>query len=140
MIPVEKVYVERALRKRSLVQEVLQNLGSLPPKYVDDVSLLIDELNTYEEDAVAQGKKILVVRGYKGTMVKNCPGTTGHICCGYKVINLMTNCPMDCSYCILQVYLNNPCLTLYPEFGTIFREIEDMIEKRPHHFFRFGTG
>jgi spore photoproduct lyase len=47
---------------------------------------------------------------------------------------------MDCSYCILQGYLNNPCVTIYPDFAKVFGEIEEILARFPHRTFRFGTG
>ena len=39
-----------------------------------------------------------------------CPaGSSKFACCGYLVLMLASNCPMDCSYCFLQEYLaDNP--------------------------------
>lgn len=98
------------------------------------------ELETYREDPYGAGKNILVVEPYKGPLVKDCPGTRHHICCGYKVVNVVTNCPMDCSYCILQRYLNTPCVTVHPQFEKIFEEVETHLKRRPGMYVRFGTG
>jgi spore photoproduct lyase len=117
-MPFQEVYVDPALEEHPVVQRI---------RY-------------YEHDPREVGKRVLMIRPYEGRLVKSCPGTMGHICCGYKVINVMNNCPMDCSYCILQVYLNNPCVTLYPEFAQVLREIEEMLDAQPHRIFRFGTG
>ncbi|RLB05350.1 MAG: hypothetical protein DRG50_07350 [Deltaproteobacteria bacterium] len=140
MISLKRLYVDPSLQNHPLVQRVLQRLDHLTWRYIEDLDPLIKELTLYRQDPWKQGKEILLLRSYKGRLVKNCPGTRDHICCGYKVINLMTNCPMDCSYCILQVYLNNPFLTLYPDLDKIFGEIEEILDKQPHRFFRFGTG
>ncbi|MBN2399049.1 MAG: hypothetical protein JXI33_01775 [Candidatus Aminicenantes bacterium] len=43
----------------------------------------------------------------KGAFVKHCPCSPGAIPCGYFNLNLQTGCPYDCSYCILQAYLQN---------------------------------
>ncbi len=41
----------------------------------------------------------------KGDIVRNCPGTKHHICCGYKTIDLVEGCILSCSYCILKEYI-----------------------------------
>ncbi len=85
-------------------------------------------------------KQTLYFLNHKGRFLKPCPGTSGYICCGYKILHVGTNCPMDCSYCILQTYFNQPGLrvfaNLYEELDLVLKEIDSMPEK----IFRVGTG
>jgi len=80
------------------------------------------------------------VTRFYGRRLKPCPGTSNHICCGYHVINAITNCPMDCSYCVLQTYLTNPLLTLYSNWDDMLAEIENFLSLRPQALVRLGTG
>jgi len=73
-------------------------------------------------------------------MVSRCPGTSGHICCGYKIIDLMSGCPMDCSYCILQGYLTNPVITLFMSLSDLIDELEKASSEKASGFFRVGPG
>jgi len=132
--------MDPALEENPVAGTILRQLSPVPAYHIVDRDALIHELNSYGDDPRYEGKQILLIDRYAGQLVKDCPGTKGHICCGYKVINVVTNCPMDCSYCILQVYLNNPFVTVYPEFDKIFGEIEEIMNEKSHHFFRFGTG
>jgi spore photoproduct lyase len=43
----------------------------------------------------------------KGAFVKHCPCSPGAVPCGYFNLNLQSGCPFDCSYCILQAYLDD---------------------------------
>jgi spore photoproduct lyase len=122
------------------VRRIRQGLGDMPWHAREDLDRVIQEIISYRADPVDAGKQVLLIRPFPGRLVKACPGTSGHICCGYKIINILTNCPMDCSYCILQGYLNNPCVTLYPDFAKVFGEIEEFLTTNPHRVFRFGTG
>jgi spore photoproduct lyase len=140
MLPLKEIYVDPSLEAHPVVQRIRHDFAHLPLTSRSDLDQVIQELASYSQDPWGKGKRLLMIRPYQGSVVKNCPGTMGHICCGYKIINVMTNCPMDCSYCILQVYLNNPCLTLYPEFKKIFREIDGVLDAHPRRIFRFGTG
>ncbi|MBN1255744.1 MAG: DNA photolyase [Deltaproteobacteria bacterium] len=140
MILPNEVYVDSALETHPVVHRIRQGLDHLPWHSRGDLDRVIQDVLSYQSDPCAAGKQILCIRPYQGKLVKDCPGTIGHICCGYKIINVMTNCPLDCSYCILQTYLNNPCLTLYPEFTRIFSEIDEILDAHPHRIFRFGTG
>jgi len=140
MIALREVYVDPALETYPAVQRIREGLGDIPWHARADLDHVIQEVISYHADPGSAGKGILLIRPFAGRLVKACPGTMGHICCGYKTINILTNCPMDCSYCILQGYLNNPCLTFYPDFGKVFCEIEEIVAKHPHRIFRFGTG
>jgi spore photoproduct lyase len=140
MTAITAVYVDAALETSPVVHRIREGLGDIPWHARADLDHVIQEIMSYDAHPRGAGKTILLIRPFSGRLVKACPGTTGHICCGYKTINVLTNCPMDCSYCILQGYLNNPCVTLYPEFAKVFAEVEEILERHPRRVFRFGTG
>lgn len=62
----------------------------------------------------------------KGAFVKHCPCAPGSIPCGYFNLNLQTGCPFDCSYCILQTYLENKDQGI---FYTNYKDLEAELEK-----------
>ena len=87
------------------------------------------------------GKDALHLLSHKGEFLKPCPGTKEYICCGYQILNVATNCPLDCSYCILQSYfLNQPNLRIHVNLEENLLEILACIDKSPHQIFRVGTG
>jgi len=90
--------------------------------------------------AFDMGKETLHLLPHKGLFLKPCPGTRGYICCGYRILHVATNCPMDCSYCILQAYFNQPHLRVFAnleeELQSILRDLDDS----PDTVFRIGTG
>ena len=47
---------------------------------------------------------------------------------------------MDCSYCVLQGYLNNPLLTLYTNWDDLVEEISSFLSIDRHSLSRLGTG
>jgi len=77
---------------------------------------------------------------YPGKFLKPCPGTTGHICCGYLILNVATGCPMDCSYCILQSYFNQPGLRVFGNIEEGLDSVLRQIDSQPNRVFRIGTG
>jgi len=86
-------------------------------------------------------KNIILLMRSKGEVVKGCPGTADpYLCCRYQVINQTLNCPMRCSYCILQYYLNQPALVAYTDFDKIMAELDAKLSRQPDRFFRVGTG
>ena len=66
---------------------------------------------------------------FKGAFLKPCPGTKEYICCGYKILNVGTNCPMNCSYCILQAYFNKPSLRLFVNLEEHLERICEIIDR-----------
>ena len=71
-----------------------------------------------------------------------CPaGSSEFACCGYLVLTLASNCPMDCGYCFLQEYLaDNPGFQIYANYSDAFEELERLRRKSPARGFRVGTG
>jgi len=76
----------------------------------------------------------------KGNLVRDCPGTRNHICCGYKTIDLVEGCMLSCSYCILRGYLNAPHIKVHDDLPYILAQVEEAIHNEAEHLLRFGTG
>ncbi len=73
--------------------------------------------------------------------MKPCPGTAkSYRCCNYLVINETINCPIDCTYCILQGYINNPAITIYTNYQKIIEEIQTLSRLNRERILRIGTG
>jgi spore photoproduct lyase len=89
---------------------------------------------------VMRGKFNLALAPYRGVQVESCPASPGMSCCRYRVINLVAGCPIDCSYCVLQGYLNRPTITVYPEMEKVFAELEEELSGEWPHPPRYGTG
>ena len=92
------------------------------------------------QDPFNEGKKTLLITKNSGEFLKKCPGTNDYICCDYYIIDFAQNCPMDCSYCILQAYLNNPFMIVYANIDDLFAELDRRILASPGKHFRIGTG
>ena len=141
MIPfhIEKIFLDVKSERDWATQTVLKALPEIPVERVQDKRSLIKKFLSMP-DPIGAGKRNLFITRFYGRRLKRCPGTSNHICCGYHVINAITNCPMDCSYCVLQGYLNNPFLTVYSNWDDLLEEIRSFLEMRPHSFLRLGTG
>ena len=135
----EKVYLDERAEKDWVSQAILKGLPQVPVERIGDKRPLIKEYLSLG-DPIGLGKKNLLITRFYGKRLKPCPGTSSHICCGYYVINAISNCPMDCSYCVLQGYLNNPLITLYSNWEEILGEIEAFLSRNLRSFFRLGTG
>lgn len=131
--PIERVLVETNADRYGLTGELLSRIPEAPVRQGSEVS----GLSLRGRD---MGKEVLHLLPYEGEFLKPCPGTKRYICCGYQILNIATNCPMDCSYCILQSYFNQPFLRVFvnlrEKLAGVFRTIDDS----PERIFRVGTG
>jgi len=85
-------------------------------------------------------KDLLILARHRGRLLKNCPGTPGYVCCGYRVLNLVRGCPLDCTYCILQLYLNRGGIVVHSDWEDALRELHALVARRPGRTIRLGTG
>lgn len=74
----------------------------------------------------------------KGKFVKHCPCTPEVVPCGYYNLNLHTGCPFDCSYCILQAYLETTEPVYFTNFADMENELAEISITQKH--LRIGTG
>lgn len=86
---------------------------------------------------VPDEKTSIYIADEHNTFVHRCPATKIYRCCDYHVTDISEGCPFDCTYCILQSYLNHEYIKVYSDFENVRREIENMPKDR---FFRLGTG
>ena len=113
--------------------------NTLPDVPVVDIGS--EKMEELFSKSMSEGKQEILISEAAGQSFKPCPGTDeSYICCNYWVLNQATNCPIDCSYCILQYYLSNPVLTLYSNLDKMKEEIRKGLDEEPHRFFRIGTG
>ncbi len=136
---IEKIYIDDKAEDDWVSRAITKRLTHIPVERVTDKKNLIKRTFS-EQDPISQGKKALFITHFYGRRLKPCPGTSRHICCGYYVINAITNCPMDCSYCVLQAYLNNPFIMLYSNWEELFQEIRAFLSKDHSFLPRLGTG
>jgi spore photoproduct lyase len=85
-------------------------------------------------------KETLRLVAFKGEFLKPCPGTKEYICCGYQILNVGTNCPLNCSYCILQAYVNQPSMRIFVNLEEGLNTVAKQIDLNPEKIFRIGTG
>lgn len=137
-IRIEKIYLDREAEGLPLARKIMRGLKGVPVERVSDRGRFLEMAGGM---SLAAGKRTLWISCFKGPFVKPCPGThADYFCCGYRIINVQTHCPLDCTYCILQNYLNRPFLTVYANTAQIPAEIDALIKKHPKRLFRIGTG
>ncbi|MCP2519497.1 hypothetical protein NLD30_03510 [SCandidatus Aminicenantes bacterium Aminicenantia_JdfR_composite] len=130
----DRVFIDSEVLYHPITVRITNNLRKTPYEIVKNVKSFIKEFNFNYKN----GKKYLLITKQKGKFIKPCPGTPHYLCCNYYIINLTLNCPLDCTYCILQYYLNNPFMIIYANIEDLFRELDSFLS--PNKFYRIGTG
>lgn len=135
---IDRIYVDADARKAPLAGRILKTLPGIPITVVTDKDTFLKDI---EKLPLSIGKKSLWLTRFKGPFLKPCPATgEDYLCCRYWVINAQTHCPLECSYCILQQYLNVPLITVYVNMGNVLMEIDALIHDHPGRLLRMGTG
>ncbi len=91
-------------------------------------------------DPLLKGKRILRLMRHSGAFVKPCPGTNEYICCGLEILHIGQGCPMDCTYCALQAYLNRPALEVFVNTDEMAAAVQRELSDNPTRRRRFCTG
>ena len=120
-------------------------IDALPPEvavsYVADGREVVRPI-TGATDPFGAGKRQMTIMRRRSPFLMACPaGSSKFACCGYLVLTLASNCPMDCGYCFLQEYLaDNPGFQVYANYADAFDELEKLRRNAPTRGFRVGTG
>ncbi|MFH0985382.1 MAG: radical SAM protein [Candidatus Omnitrophota bacterium] len=135
---IDHIYLDKNAARAPLAQRILKSLRRVPVTIVKNKDVFLKEI---EKTPLTRGKRSLWLTNFKGAFLKPCPATgTDYLCCRYRTLNAQTHCPLDCTYCILQNFLNVPLITIYVNIQNITREIDALIKSQPRRLFRMGTG
>jgi len=138
---VDSLTIEESSRGSAVASRLEREFGStVPVNYVRDAREAIRPQAS--ADPFGAGKRRIVVMKRRTPFLMACPaGSAKFACCGYLVLVLASNCPMDCSYCFLQEHVaNNPAFQIYSNFTDSFVELERLAHSAPGRHFRVGTG
>jgi len=135
----EQILVQEEAWNDAATQRMLGKLAGVPARTVRDIDSLLPELRS-GKDFRTTAKRTLILARNSGQFMKDCPGAGAEICCNYYVINYALNCHLECTYCVLQAFLNNPALTIYTNIDDLMREVKGKAVASPEHVFRIGTG
>jgi len=87
-----------------------------------------------------EGKSALYLTQKQGAAFKPCASLNPeYVCCNVQVLDAVSNCPYDCSYCFLQNYLNNGTLQVTADVDAMIEEVRTKTALQPWRFFRIGT-
>ncbi len=126
----QKIIISPEVKNAPMVKTILHNCPTASIKYTT-----IDH-----EPACLHQKNVLLLTQNKGNFYKPCPGTISYLCCLYKILNIGVNCPLSCSYCILQAYLEHSIPTVHVNIEKMIEELDGRFDQYPSRVFRIGTG
>lgn len=132
----QQIFIHPSVLENDITRRIVERVPDVPQV----VQTTPPTLRNDTLDPVGDGKRIWFLTTSPGQLVKECPATPLQLCCRYRVINVITNCPIDCSYCILQGYLNSPCITIHVNLNDIMEHVDQYQQLSPDHITRFGTG
>ncbi len=138
----DEIVIEEGCRQSALAARVLSRApAGVPVDFAADARVAVRPLPG-AADPFGAGKRRMAVMRRRAPFLMACPaGSSEFACCGYLVLVLASNCPMDCSYCFLQEYLaENPGFQVYANYADAFDELERMRRRAPGRVLRVGTG
>jgi len=131
---IKATILEKDAEKYPFAHRALEQLQSICSVMGDQV------LPVHRSDEFNLEKETLRLISFPGQLLKPCPGTREYLCCGYQILNIGTNCPIDCSYCVLQAYFNQPSLRVFVNLEEQLEAIGQVLEASRRKIFRIGTG
>lgn len=136
----ERVYID----ERSLHSKAAQRVQKyFPAEKIEIVQTKPQWEQGRRSQDYERSKRLLYLTKFTGQFFKRCPGSTQKKvlnCCNYHILNLASQCDMNCSYCYLQSYLNDPLLKIYTNIDQALNELKQMADDFPDSPFRVGTG
>jgi spore photoproduct lyase len=136
---VRRILVEREARDYAMTRRILARLPGVPVEIIRNREILTTS-GRDRADWLALAKTTLLLAVQQGPFWRDCPGTKDYICCGYQVLQVTLNCPMDCTYCVLQGYVNVPAITVFVNIEDLLAELESRWAEHPDQVWRLGTG
>lgn len=140
-LTIERIFLDATCLDYPLTRRIRERLSGTPEEIVQDPKTFLEEYRQKRTDPLGDGKRALWLTRQKGDFIKPCPCTPHYLGCRYVTINLDLNCPLDCTYCILQLYLSNPLLTVFVNTPDLWLELDAFLGRRQGGPpVRIGTG
>ncbi|MCE9624387.1 MAG: hypothetical protein K8R69_02870, partial [Deltaproteobacteria bacterium] len=130
-----KILVERAVSELPVTRKILGTFPNIPTEWVEGIQ------GHKEPGPMTPAKRVLALAEHRGEPLKPFPKIKHAINLGDYVFNPISNCHLECTYCILQSYLqNNPMLTVFANTEHFLEQIRGLAKSHPGETFRLGTG
>lgn len=135
----DRLYVHEAVRDHPRTKRIVERARCRAVEVVADLDEAYSVLREGSGPFVT-GKRSLALAPWRDGRLEACPGSRSMRCCLYRVLNIVEGCPYECTYCILQCYLNRPAIVIYPELEKMTAALEADLAKDRSYASRYGTG
>ncbi len=141
MIPYcpSQIIIQEDSWRDSTTYEILEKLKGISTRTIEDITVLLPGKDR-ASSKFSYPKNTLVLMRYPANFVKLCQGSGAEICCNCFIVSYVSNCHFECTYCVLQSYLNNPAMIIYTNIGDLMDEVRETLSHSPNRLFRIGTG
>ena len=138
----ERILIDKAVSEEPLTRQICSRFPDVPTYEVKNYDWHKESsVNDPLRNPLSQGKKTLHLKYFQGTSIKACPGFSDNlVCCNYFTLDLIENCPFECTYCILQAFLNKPVITVHANLEDMLMQVRQRTSSQPETLFRIGTG
>lgn len=130
----QTVFVEKSVQDLPDTKRILDQLG------IADCQIIKDAREVKIPREMTAAKKGLLLARHKPAPLKEFVAMTESTGRPTYSLNLISNCHLECTYCILQSYLaNNPVIAIYTNMDEIMEKLEDQMDRIPRGSV-IGTG
>lgn len=126
-----KILIHPDSLESAVTRRILDVFPDVPSETATDVPDLAPALSAGRD---------LFLAPFPGLFLKPCPCTPTYIGCDYYVMNLLTNCTLECTYCILQAYLDSATIRIFTNPEQLYVELDNLLSSCPDEILRIGTG
>jgi len=131
-----KIFIEKSVKDSELAADFKKHFPGVAVEEIDQYGSYLKK-EKFNLGLLKKPLAFIVKEGWD--FIKPCPCTSGHLGCGYWILNLGFGCPFDCSYCFLQIYTNFPGIILPANLDDFFTQF-DTFHKKLQAPIRLGTG
>lgn len=119
-----QIFIDQTVADRPMTHHILAKFPDITPHYIEDTK-------TFKKPAsMSWAKKgLLLARHKTDHPLKSFDAVTQSCGRPYYSLDLISNCHLECTYCILQSYLaNNPVITIYTNVDEILDKLIRQLE------------
>ncbi len=139
----QQLWIDRGVLESPITAHVRRALPQVPTEIIEGPPPLASPDTQAARMTLA--KRQLYLTSQLGRFIRPCPGASSRredaqLCCGYTIVDVVSNCNYDCTYCYLQSYINAPYLTVYANIESLFDELAALLQADPGQRVRIGSG
>ncbi|MFW6005692.1 MAG: radical SAM protein, partial [Desulfonatronovibrionaceae bacterium] len=129
----KKIIMDQEVKDSPMAARIMSRLPGVP-------AVVLSRDQKPDQIMDSEQETVLYLKHYRGRFLRPCPGTSQYRCCGYQIIHIGENCPLNCSYCILQAYFQDRIIKVWANQNQLWEELDKAFSADRKRLFRVGTG